>query len=405
MGGAAAGSISSACSGIWLSRPTNRRTRARPSRVDNRSTSAPTSSCATAPPLQPQLARVEPLGQHYVEPDQVVSETGIERIGERVDPLREQPHQNRHVARRPPRLDPQALHLPVGAEQPRLPASPAFMPLLQRMRRFAGEFGEHLQRIFGARDRFGEAPLGRHGRRHPPRRDGRLRLPRQASDRGRRSLAEPRRDGGKRPRHDVAHRLQPCARERRAVLLVQPERRDGQPPHRALLVGGGGARISRQRQCHLRRVAERVPRKHAAPRQPRLHIGGERPLALEGVGAAGDVQQQRVGRMQRHRRRIAPAPVRQPLQPVVIGVGVGGKHFQLGHPRARIGERQAGREPRLDRGPVECDEPHRLSDRLDEADRAFTPSDEQMRAGRSQPLHRQPGEHQRQPAPSHGTGY
>jgi protein ImuB len=37
-----------------------------------------------------RLFRVELLGQPHVQPDQVVSKSGIERIGQRLDPLAEQ---------------------------------------------------------------------------------------------------------------------------------------------------------------------------------------------------------------------------------------------------------------------------------------------------------------------------
>ena len=273
------------------------------------------------------------------------------------------------------------------------------MAFLQRRAGLGDQGGDRLQYRFGPRDRFGEAPLRRDRLDRPARDDGRARVARQPPDRGRRLLAEARGDGGERPGHDIAHRLQPRARQGGRRLLVEPQRGDGQPPHRALLVRGRRAGEARERLRRLGRIAERMSHHHPAPRQPPLDIARQPAfVAVERMHAARDIEQQRIGRHDRDDRGIALAPVGEPFDPVEIGMRIVREHLERRHPRARIRQRQPGREPLLRRHPVDRDQPDRIAARLDKGDRHLIPSGEQMRPGRAQPLDRQPGEDERQVA-------
>ncbi|PAV66164.1 hypothetical protein WR25_10134 [Diploscapter pachys] len=147
-----------------------------------------------------------------------------------------------------------------------------------------------------------------------------------------------------------------------------------------------------------------MARQDPTPRHPRLDIGGERTLPFEGMDAPRNVDHQRVGGQQRHRRAVARAAIRQPLQPVHVGMRIGRKHLQLGHARAGIGQRQPRLQPGARRGQIGRGQPDRLAHRLDEGDRRLT-ADEQMRPGGAQPLDREPRKDQRQIAARHGNSW
>ena len=349
--------------------------------------------------FQLQLRRIKTFGERHVQPDQVIAEPRIERVGEAVDPLAEQAHQQRDVAYRLTGLDPEALDQPVGTEQPYFPPPPTFVTLGQLLGGFGGKLRDHFQRVFGARDRFGETTLDADPGHGAPRDDRALHRPVEPADHHRRFLAEPRRDGGERACHHVADRLQTGARQGGGRILVESERRDRQPLHRALFIRRRRPRIPCKRPRGVGRVAERVAHQQPAPREALLEVGGKATLAFEFVHAPGDVEDQAIGLVERDRRRIALAPVREPLEPFVIGMRVMIVHLQFGHPRPCIGERQSRDESRPHRLAVERLQPHSARDRLDERDRRLSPSDEQMRPHRPQPLDRQPRKHQRQVAP------
>ena len=67
----------------------------------------------------------------------------------------------------------------------------------------------------------------------------------------------------------------------------------------------------------------------------------QRRLAAEQMGTAGDVEEQPVGRIERHQRREPVAPVGDIFQRLAIGGLVGIEHRQFRTHRAGIGQRQA----------------------------------------------------------------
>jgi hypothetical protein len=78
-----------------------------------------------------------------------------------------------------------------------------------------------------------------------------------------------------------------------------------------------------------------------------------RSLAAEQMGAAGDVQEQAVGRIERHQRREAVAPVGNMIQRFAIGSLIGVEHLYVRTDGAGIGERQADFEAETGCGIIE----------------------------------------------------
>ena len=75
-----------------------------------------------------------------------------------------------------------------------------------------------------------------------------------------------------------------------------------------------------------------------------VSVPQQRRLAAEQMGAAGDVEEQPVRRIERHQRREAVAPVGDVLQRLAVGGFIGVVHGEFGTDGAGIGERQADGE-------------------------------------------------------------
>ena len=98
---------------------------------------------------------------------------------------------------------------------------------------------------------------------------------------------------------------------------------------------------------------------HAEPGHPLLDIGGQPRLAAEQMGAAGDVEDQPVGRIERDHRRVADAAVGDPFEPGLVGRLVAVEHDQLGHSRPRIGQGHSRLQPQSSRRLVNRGQPER----------------------------------------------
>ena len=113
------------------------------------------------------------------------------------------------------------------------------------------------------------------------------------------------------------------------------------------------------------------------------------------MAAAADVEHQPVNAIGRGIGRITGATVAQPLQPVLIGMGIGFENAQVRFARARVGQSHARRQ--ADRQPVGVDapQPHRAADHVHHHRRPFARGPE-IRPRDPQPIDRQEGEAQRQ---------
>ena len=111
--------------------------------------------------------------------------------------------------------------------------------------------------------------------------------------------------------------------------------------------------MARQRARADRGAGDRGADGKAAPRQRAADDLHQRGLAAEQMGAAGDVEEQAMRRIERHQRREAVAPVGDVVQRFGVGGFIGIEHRQFRADGAGIGERQADRKAGARRRVVE----------------------------------------------------
>ena len=141
-------------------------------------------------------------------------------------------------------------------------------------------------------------------------------------------------------------RLKPTRRKRRRGLLRDTQRLQRQRRQRVAFGAGRNRRRvgkARRRPGGADGVGDADAHGKAETGDARDEIRDQRRLAAEQMGAAGDVEQHAVGRIERGERRIAPAPVGDPLQQVRIGARVFLDRHQIGMHGARL--RQRHRHP------------------------------------------------------------
>ena len=247
--------------------------RDRPIRVPSRSTSAAIASSVTWPPSSFSCVAAA-ARRRDGEPDHVEAEARIDRIGERIDPLAEQPGRDGGVSRRQSGLDREIAHRAVAAIEPRGKPPPAAAPLLQFERRLAHQFVEDDERLFCARDRLGEASLEQQGRQRAAWHDAAVGTAQQTVERTHHVLAEPRGERCGRPCREIADRLEPGATQRDHDVVVEPQRRDRQAADRAALVGGGHRLEARERLRRLGRTRDCLAHVDAGEREAAFDIVG-----------------------------------------------------------------------------------------------------------------------------------
>ncbi len=76
--------------------------------------------------------------------------------------------------------------------------------------------------------------------------------------------------------------------------------------------------------------------------EPVGEIGDQRLFAAVKMRAAADVEQQAVGRIDRHQRRVAQAPVGDFLEQDCVGLGVFLDRIERGMHGARLRQRETG---------------------------------------------------------------
>ena len=321
------------------------------------------------------LRRIAAVGRERAEPDHVVAEAGIAFVADRRQPLHEQRADARGVAQRRAGAGGDAVHLAVGAEQRHLDQPRAFAAPLHQLHQFVRKMLDGAEHVGLERDRLGEAAL-RHERRHRQARRDRLvlaaeRLVEPAHER----YAEARGQRRARAVDDVGDMLQADLRELGDRLRRDPQRGERQRKQRLAGLLGEHAQlraIARHRPCTAHGVGHRRARLKALGVEPRHDVAAQRLLAAEQMRAAGDVEEEPVGRIETDQRGVAVAPVgnRDQHAPVGIGIGVGDGDLRI-H-RARVGERHAGLEAKPVRRVVHAGEPQRALHRLDNDERVIT---------------------------------
>jgi hypothetical protein len=227
-------------------------------------------------------------------------------IAQAIEPLAEQPHQRRRIARGPPGLDRQPAHHPVAAEEARGEAAAAQMLCFEIDCGFFDQLAQRGERILDPRDRLGEAP--RHDQRgwRAAWRDTPILLAEQPREPGG-QIAEARGEGSARPGCEVADRLQPGAAKRGRRFGIRLECGDGERKHIFL-----GMEASK-RPSRIRRVPHRHSRRHPAPFEPTAKLPRQPRLAAEQMYAAADVEDEPIRRLDHHHRRIAVAAIGDPF--------------------------------------------------------------------------------------------
>jgi hypothetical protein len=302
--------------------------------------------------VEARLRGQEGFGAKRTEADQVETKTGIERIGKRIQFLMKQAGNRlgRPVRARGGDLDPP--HRAVDAVKTRFEMATALAARLQQGGDVNGEAGERRGDILGERDRLEEDTFGQGWRHRPARRDRMFRNPREPLQPLDAIGAEA---GGKRrarPVDQVGDALQPRPAQRLHARRIQPKGCNRQRPYRLRLTAGRhDDRIfgTRQGPGGSRRAGDRAKSGQAKARQPSQQVIQQRRLALEEMRDAGDVEHHAAFAMTGDQRRIAIAPIGDVLHQRLVGGRIVIGDGQLGDTRPRLGQRQAGGEPQIDR--------------------------------------------------------
>ena len=284
--------------------------------------------------LQVPLAEVERFGPRGAHPHALDPEAGVDIVelgGEQAADMRGIAGGGGHFQAADDHL---SIHAPDADLQP----ARALSLRLQLARHVGGKVAHHLVEQVAVADRFDQAALHqRHLRRdHRQQRLGHLAEqlvePHQRVRGRRAAVAEPAVERiaalalGKAV-GQVADPLQAEPAQDDQHILVEPQGRHGQagkPRHRIVI--GGKDRAVRtvvgKRPGRACRGRDGEPRRQPALREQRRRIGQQPLLAREQVRRAGDIHQQRIGRV--HRRPRAPAlrPRGKPFEEVEIACRV-----------------------------------------------------------------------------------
>ncbi len=318
--------------------------------------------------VEARLRLRQRLADRHGEAHRIEAEAGIERVGEALDALAPEPQDGLAIARRAPGLDRKPPHRPVAAMEADLEDAPALAALLQHPRGLRDQPGDHLLQPVEIEHRLGEMALDQAGRRRAQRREPGILMAEHAPQPRHQVLAETGRQClggalgkiGQRPQarpgqgeRGLGRKLQRRDRQRPQPGLVLPGRHDPAPAEAGQRMGGlGRARDGR---------AER----ETAALHPAADRRQQRALPAEEMGAAGDVEQQALGAIERDQRGEAIAEGGEPHQQGLVGLRLGLDRDQPGNAGPRVGQGQVPREPQARarssprRGAARCRDGHR----------------------------------------------
>ena len=197
---------------------------------------------------------------------------------------------------------------------------------------------------------------------------------------------EARRQIGARPLGQIADPVQPRPFQRLVGLCVHRQRGDRQLRLRAFLQAMPG-----QRQRRIGGSGQSPAGVITRGIKPVLGILRQPFLITVEMRRAGDIEDQRMRRLDRDHWRVALAGLGQPRQQVGVGQRLMVEGEQVGHPRPRVGELHARAQTERHGLPVRRHDHHRAADFLGQYEgmvrRPVCPDD---------PFGRQPGQGQRQ---------
>ncbi len=284
------------------------------------------------------------FGDAGFQPDQVEAETGVQRIGQGIQLLVQKPQHYIGIAQRRAGADCDALHLAVGAEEHRFQKAQAlaltFKSLrqcdTQRVKAFADDILSH--------DRLGKTMRGAEIGQGPARGERLFLRPQHHMQTGEEVHAQPRGQFGAASVGYLRDGLEAGTFERSQLVFAAIQRGDGQwrnhGPVRA------GRRDSTCRVTRQRARRQRCARDSSLDRETLCgdflpHMLKHHRFAAEKMRNAADVQQQAVGRIDRHQRCEAVAPIGDALQKREVGFLVGRHDRQILDHGAGIGQRLA----------------------------------------------------------------
>ena len=288
------------------------------------------------------LRRRDGFRGQYAKPDAVETEFAFP-FGA-CEFVRKQTMQMRRLVQRPAGADLDPVDLPVDAEEARAQLARALPALFEKLAKPFFQPREHGKQILIAQQRLGKTLLDAQGRHRRARAYGFFFAAQSLVQTTDEFGAKPRGKRAARPDHDVADGFQAELNQPVARLLRQTQ---------------SGQRQRRQRRfCFPRRNnrclavargrpggADRIGNADAGMKPLRLQacqqIAGKRCLAAEKMRDAGDVEEETIGRIEAHQRRIALAPSGRPGEQTRI---LGRRFFrpiERGMHRAGIGKAHA----------------------------------------------------------------
>ena len=354
-------------------------------------------------PVQRDLRRRARLGVRHRQRDRIEAESGIERIGQRLDAFAQQPHHRGGIARRPPGVDRQPSPRAIAAIQPHDKPPPAQIAQAHLARHAVQKLFDGVKYVVGARQRLGKAQFGADRRDRAARRDRAVHLAQHRAQPPHRVRAKPRRDRRHRPPPEIAQRGQPRPAQAGQRRLGQIERRDGKiidiiAMSRALPHAVPGKRPRRGGM-----IGRRHPRRK---RDGPAHPTDQRRLPAEQMRRAGDIEDQPVGRIGRDMRGEPQHRRGQIVEQTRRGGGIVRRRGQIGKPRARIGQRHPRPQPARLRHAIDRAQPQRAARPRHQHERRMVRKIRRkirpraMWKSRTRRLRHQPGKPYRQIAPA-----
>jgi hypothetical protein len=320
-------------------------------------------------PIEACLRRGKRIGCANDKTDEIEPETRIERIGKCIQLFPEEPQNDACVADRPAGLDGKAAHGAVRAEEAGLESPPAFPPFAEATASLLRQLREHGLDILGAPDRLGETLLDPDDGKRPARRQRRFRLAEDPPQLQRHRLAETRREGEARPVGKVTDGLEPGARNRDAVVLIEfkcsnregtngeaflARRHDGDAPMASQGAGG------------VRRPRDHRPNMKACPLQSLAEASAQLGLAAKQVIASGNVEQQPVRCIDHHDRREPVAILGDALEQSSIRDAIHLLDAKIRITRPGVGKRESRRKAKLPCVRTDRLQPRDIPDLLDQ---------------------------------------
>lgn len=315
------------------------------------------------------------------ETQNVEAETGIERVvfvcicAKGLDLLAEEPGDRGRIAQRPARAGDEMFHPPVDAEQTHVETPRTLAVPYQELREFPGKREDRRLDGFAPADRLEEAPLGEIGGSLEPRRDRRLGAPEHGVELFEERDTEPRRQRSAWAQQNVVDSPEPRLGESGERFLLKPQSGERQRTEAARDVGA----IRRHKTLfaepcqsprRFRCRADATQGGKAQRSKPRLGFAEKLCFAAEEMRRAGDVEHHAVRRIERGKRRKAPAPIGDRSKRRGFGNRIGRKATQAGEDSARIGNRHAGPHTAPRGGGIDGGENLRVLDLKDRRDAA-----------------------------------